>query len=188
MSLDTNANFDPYYKWLGIPSVEQPANYYRLLGVVLFEPDADVIAAAADRQMAHVKSFAMGRYASESQRLLNELARARVCLLNVERKADYDERLRREQRPKENLTSPSAIPPQPPPPASLAASPPSLPPPSASEMSATEFSGTPSIRVRPRRAWRRRRPSPLGMLLWIVALGACLIGALMLLVQVSSGG
>ena len=27
------ANFDPYYKWLGIPPEEQPPNHYRLLGI-----------------------------------------------------------------------------------------------------------------------------------------------------------
>ena len=25
--------FNPYYVWLGIPPDEQPANYYRLLGI-----------------------------------------------------------------------------------------------------------------------------------------------------------
>jgi hypothetical protein len=86
--------FDPYYKWLAIPSHEQPPNFYRLLGIELFEEDADVIAAAADRQMVHIKSFAAGRYASHSQRLLNELAEARICLLNWERKSRYDRQLK----------------------------------------------------------------------------------------------
>ena len=46
MSSDVQNDFDPYYKWLGIPPGEQPPNHYRLLGVSLFEPDADVIDAA----------------------------------------------------------------------------------------------------------------------------------------------
>ncbi len=41
-------SFDPYHKWLGIPKKEQPANHYRLLGITVFEPDLDVIEAAAD--------------------------------------------------------------------------------------------------------------------------------------------
>jgi hypothetical protein len=45
-------SFDPYHKWLGIPSREQPPNHYRLLGISLFESDPDVIDAAANRQMA----------------------------------------------------------------------------------------------------------------------------------------
>lgn len=91
-----SSGFDPYYKWLGIRPEERPIHSYRLLGVALFESDADVIANAADRQMAHVRSFQGGRYVSESQRILNEIAAARVCLLNPGKKAAYDEALRRE--------------------------------------------------------------------------------------------
>jgi hypothetical protein len=86
--------FDPYHKWLGIPSEEQPANHYRLLGVQVFESDLEVVASAADRQMSHVKTQAVGKYADHSQKLLNELAAARVCLLNPDRKAKYDAQLR----------------------------------------------------------------------------------------------
>ena len=87
-------DFDPYYKWLGIGPEEQPANYYRLLSIRLFESDPDVIASGADRQMGHVRSFHSGPHAALSQKLLNELAAARICLLNAERKAAYDETLR----------------------------------------------------------------------------------------------
>lgn len=88
--------FDPYHRWLGIPSEEQPPNYYRLLGVTLFEQHPEVISSAADRQMAHVRSFQTGQHSDSSQRILNELAMARVCLLNPSKKAEYDERLRME--------------------------------------------------------------------------------------------
>jgi len=86
--------FDPYHKWLGIPPEEQPANHYQLLGLVTFETDVDVIANAADRQMAHVRTFHAGPNAGSSQRLLNEISRARVCLLDPSAKAAYDTRLR----------------------------------------------------------------------------------------------
>ncbi|HEV7226615.1 MAG TPA: hypothetical protein VGN42_28165, partial [Pirellulales bacterium] len=85
--------FDVYRKWLGIPPAEQPANYYRLLGVGLFENDADAISNAADRQMAHVRTFQNGPRSLLSQRLLNELAAARVCLLKPAQKAEYDRAL-----------------------------------------------------------------------------------------------
>ena len=85
--------FDPYHKWLGIRPEEQPANHYRLLGVVLFEDDLDAIASAADQRMAHVRSFQTGVHAAWSQRILNELAAARVCLLNPQKKAAYDQAL-----------------------------------------------------------------------------------------------
>ncbi len=88
------SEFDPYHKWLGIPPTERPVNHYRLLGLALFEDDADVITHAADRQMAHLKSFSAGPHASTSQQLLNELAEARLCLLSAEAKTAYDRQLR----------------------------------------------------------------------------------------------
>ena len=80
--------FDPYRMWLGIPATEQPPNHYRLLGVGLFEADADVISNAADRQMVHVRTFQGGKYSALSQQVLNELSTARVCLLDPKKKAD----------------------------------------------------------------------------------------------------
>ncbi len=93
-----SAEFDPYYKWLAIPPRDQPPNHYRLLGVETFEPDADVIANAADQRMAHLRVFKTGEHVADAQRLLNEIATARTCLLNPERKLEYDEGLREELR------------------------------------------------------------------------------------------
>ena len=87
-------NFDPYLHWLGIRDRQRPPNHYRLLGVELFECDPDVISNAVDRQMAHVRTFQAGPRSAESQRLLNELASAKVCLLNPQKKAVYDAKLR----------------------------------------------------------------------------------------------
>ncbi len=86
--------FDPYHKWLGIPRHEQPPDHYRVLGISPFEDDPEVIQAAADRQMGHVRTYQTGPHAEASQRLLNELAAAAVCLLDREKKAAYDARLR----------------------------------------------------------------------------------------------
>ena len=86
--------FDPYYQWLGIPQDERPINKYRLLSLQLFESDEDVIANAADRQMAYIRTFQSGAHSAESQALLNELSSARVTLLNKQSKAEYDQQLR----------------------------------------------------------------------------------------------
>ena len=86
--------FDPYYRWLGIPPAEQPANHYRLLGVAVFEPAPDVIEAAADQRMAHLRNYQSGKHSALSQKLLNEVAAARVCLLNPQKKVEYDRGLR----------------------------------------------------------------------------------------------
>ena len=88
------AEFDPYYEWLGIPPAEQPPNHYRLLGVTLFESDPDVIAHAAEQRIVHVRAFQIGKHSDESQQILREISTARVCLLNADKKAEYDAQLR----------------------------------------------------------------------------------------------
>ena len=88
------ASFDPYHRWLGISPKDQPPNAYRLLGVDLFEPDAEVIEQAADQRMTHLRGLATGPNGQLTQRLLNEVSAARVCLLNPERRAVYDDKLR----------------------------------------------------------------------------------------------
>jgi hypothetical protein len=87
-------NFDAYFKWLGIPPEEQPPNHYRLLAIPLLVDDATVIEHAADQRMAHLRSFQTGKHSALSQRLLNEVSAARVCLLNPKKKAAYDDQLR----------------------------------------------------------------------------------------------
>ena len=86
--------FNGYHVWLGIPPAEQPPNHYRLLGITVFEADLDVIDHAADRQMAHVRTFQSGKHGALSQQILNELSAARLCLLTTEKKASYDRELR----------------------------------------------------------------------------------------------
>ncbi|MCO6043209.1 hypothetical protein NG895_04765 [Aeoliella sp. ICT_H6.2] len=158
MSKPATSEFDPYHKWLGIPPSEQPPNHYRLLGLSEFEDDPDVIAAAADRQMGHVKGFATGRYGSYSQELLNELAKVRVCLLNAKLKQAYDAKLRQALQPKPPAAppakpaSPTAPPTQVIPPPTSAAR---VAPPAAASNEPTEL---PTIG--PRRTIRRRRKKP----------------------------
>ena len=90
------SDFDPYLKWLGIRDPQRPPNHYRLLGLDPFESDIEVISMAADRQMSHVRSYQNGPNGEKSQQLLNELARARRCLLTAESKAKYDQQLRQQ--------------------------------------------------------------------------------------------
>ncbi len=104
-------SFDPYLQWLGIRDPQRPPNLYRLLGVDLFESDVDVIESAADRQMAHLRTFQNGPHAETSQRLLNEIAAAKVCLLTPSRKSTYDDQLRAQQPPREPpLAAPGELP------------------------------------------------------------------------------
>lgn len=87
--------FDPYHRWLGIPPKDQPPNYYRLLGVELFEADREVIRDAAERQMAHVRTYQLGSQSALSQKILNELGAAKACLLDLPKKTAYDASLER---------------------------------------------------------------------------------------------
>jgi len=87
---------DPYYQWLGIPPGEQPPNHYRLLGIAVFESSSDVISNAADQRMGYVRTFQAGEYSKLSQRILNEISTARVCLLNPVKKVEYDSCLRQQ--------------------------------------------------------------------------------------------
>ncbi|MDX1944308.1 MAG: protein kinase [Pirellulaceae bacterium] len=87
--------FDPYYKWLGIPPEEQPPNHYRLLGVRVLEDDLEVIEGAANRQMSHIRDYLEGSQAETAQRILNEIGRAWGSLIHPKLKAAYDANLRK---------------------------------------------------------------------------------------------
>ncbi len=89
-------DYDAYHLWLGIPPEEQPPSHYRLLGVRLFEQNAEVIRNAADRQRAHVKRLGINQHEQRGQDLLNEIEAAKICLLRPERRAVYDTQLRTE--------------------------------------------------------------------------------------------
>jgi hypothetical protein len=88
------SEFDPYFKWLGIPPEDQPPDHYRLLGIPRFTSDPNVIVHAFDLQVALVRTFVLGPHSLQSQLLLNALAAAKVCLDVPEKKAAYDKGLR----------------------------------------------------------------------------------------------
>jgi len=86
---------DVYRDWLGITETARPLDYYRLLRLKPFTDDAQQIRDHYRKMNAHVRKFATGDYAAESQELLNELARAMLCLTDVQRKREYDASLGR---------------------------------------------------------------------------------------------
>ncbi len=98
--------FNAYRKWLGIPPEQQPPNHYQLLGIGEYESDPDVIENAADRQMAHVRTFQSGPHSDDSQRILNEITQAKLCLLKPDSRAAYEAKIR-SQKP---VTAPPTIP------------------------------------------------------------------------------
>ena len=106
------ADFDPYYKWLGIPPAEQPPTYYRLLGIRREETDAEVIANAADRMMRQLRKYQSGPQATLSQKLLNEVAQAKYCLSDPEKRAAYEAILDRRQPVASGASHRRSVPPR----------------------------------------------------------------------------
>lgn len=165
--------FDPYRKWLGIPSQDQAPNHYQLLGIPIGENDPDVIENAANRQMAHVRTFQAGKHSKVSQQILNELSSAKRVLLTADKKSAYDAQLAvQQQTSTTSLPRPPAMPP---------ATQNSVPPPAETPVPDTGIrtrGGRKRISRRHRR--RQHKSSSTPILVGIIAI-AILVGIIMLL-------
>ncbi|MDO4630000.1 MAG: hypothetical protein Q4C70_12535, partial [Planctomycetia bacterium] len=94
---DKTPKFNPYHKILGIPADKTPPNFYVLLGVALFEDDTEIISNAAGGRIMFLRSMQTGKYAEHIHGLLNEVSKARACLLNPDQTREYDRQLEKEQ-------------------------------------------------------------------------------------------
>lgn len=90
------AEIDVYKEWLGIPEGDRPPDFYTLLRLVQFEDNADKIQNNYRKLNAHVRKYATGQYLKQSQELLNEMAKAMLCLTDPHSKREYDESQGRE--------------------------------------------------------------------------------------------
>ncbi len=88
--------FDPYHKWLGIRPKDQPPHHYRLLGIDLFEDDAEVLAEAAERRLGHLAKHQSGEHVEQAEKILAQITAARDCLCDPIKKAEYDAHLRQQ--------------------------------------------------------------------------------------------
>lgn len=79
-----------YRDWLGITEAARPLNYYQLLRLNKFEDNMGLVRERYRKMNGHVRKFAAGDYAGPSQELLNELAKAMLCLTDARRKREYD--------------------------------------------------------------------------------------------------
>jgi hypothetical protein len=187
-------SFDPYRKWLGIPPEEQPPHHYRLLGLELFEEDADVIVNATDARLSFLRSVAKDKHADMADRLVAQIKEVQLCLLDPAKKAFYDGQLQRrmaalKKEPAATAATPNAaaiaspnggskwastpVPPlpQPPSPAAGANNPPTSP---AKNFTIPELhipAYTPPTAHAPRERWRILA----AMMLGLVALGCLLV-------------
>jgi hypothetical protein len=87
---------DVYRDWLGIREADRPLTHYQLLRVPRFCDDVAKIREHYRKMNAHVRKYASGDYATQSQELLGELARAMLALTDAGRKREYDAALGRE--------------------------------------------------------------------------------------------
>ena len=88
---------DVYRDWLQITETQRPLDYYQLLRLKMFEDDTAKIRDHYRKMNAHVRKYATGDYAEQSQELLNELAKAMLCLTDAQRKREYDITLGRKE-------------------------------------------------------------------------------------------
>ena len=95
-----------YVDWLKVPAKavppEGPPDHYALLGLPKFEDNAEKIRSNYGKRNRHVRGYAAGEFAERSQELLNELAKAMLCLTDEDRKRDYDASLGREVKEETN--------------------------------------------------------------------------------------
>ncbi len=86
---------DAYRDWLKITETARPLNHYQLLRLKMFEDDLAKVREHYRAMNVHVRKFATGEFAKQSQDLLNELAKAMLCLTDKQRKGEYDASLGR---------------------------------------------------------------------------------------------
>ena len=90
------SEIDVYKEWLGIPVATRPPDHYTLLRLLQFEDDIEKIRANYRKLNAHVRKYSTGQYLIRSQELLNEMAKAMLCLTDPDGKREYDQSLGRE--------------------------------------------------------------------------------------------
>ena len=84
------SEIDVYKDWLGIPEGTRPPDHYTLLRLVQFEDDMEKVRGNYRKLNAHVRKYSSGQYLIQSQELLNEMAKAMLCLTDPDGKHEYD--------------------------------------------------------------------------------------------------
>jgi len=108
MDQTTDKSLDGYQEWLGIPLGPRPPNHYVLLGLELFESDVEVIRRNANDRVKIVRPRCL-KHRDLGTTILNEIAKAVVCLTDLESKAVYDATLRKGDSHAEQPAAPEAI-------------------------------------------------------------------------------
>jgi hypothetical protein len=88
---------DLYSKWLGLPPGRRPPDHYALLGLPRFCKDRQAIDAAASTQLGKLDAYSIHpdrEKRDACHRMMNEVASARVTLIDDRRRGEYDGQLR----------------------------------------------------------------------------------------------
>src|SRR5687768_3424681 len=88
---------DFYTTWLGIAPGPRPPDYYTLLGVLPGCADVEQIETAAQEKLDRLDRYSLSTDPLKRdavQRLMNEVARARMTLTAADRRAAYDAELK----------------------------------------------------------------------------------------------
>lgn len=96
---------DLYSEWLDVPPGPRRPDHYTLLGLPLFCNDASAIENAARARLKQLDQYALhpdSALRDACQRLMNEVARARIVLVTNTRKARYDAELAAGETPISN--------------------------------------------------------------------------------------
>ena len=96
-----DATIDPYTQFLGLPPGPRPPSFYELLGLEMFCSHHERINQAVRKQFRIIKPFQdhpERRSREAIQDIMNEIATARVVLVDPERKEDYDLALASERK------------------------------------------------------------------------------------------
>jgi hypothetical protein len=83
-------DFDPYREWLGITTDLRPPNHYELFGLPLLRAEPAEVAEAFRLRVACVTPHLTGKHGAVADRVLSELAAAKVELLTPTTKRMYD--------------------------------------------------------------------------------------------------
>ncbi len=104
-------DFDPYYRWLGIPKGQRPPSHYRLLGISPTEEDNEVIKAAVEHQTTLVRNQKQPEQESIATRLLYEIQEAGMVILDPYRRKQYDAALEQSKPSPKQRSIPEPFPP-----------------------------------------------------------------------------
>ncbi len=97
-----------YQKYLGISDTQIPPNHYTLLGIQPLESDPETIRKAAQKRADCLRKQKTDENISELQTLMNELAAARLCLLNDSRRKEYEDFINGQKASGVQMASPFA--------------------------------------------------------------------------------